>query len=121
MINIRQIENIESYNSFKENEKVVLIFHADWCGPCRVLDNIVTKLDITKVNDFIFGDTKHAHGIGNNNAIEIIYTGDPKEQQICGYINLIDNMYGSVICYLTDIDDNRVCRYGTLTTFGWRA
>ena len=56
MINIRQIENIESYNSFKENEKVVLIFHADWCGPCRVLDNIVTKLDITKVNDFIFGE-----------------------------------------------------------------
>lgn len=56
MINIRQIENIESYNSFKENEKVVLIFHADWCGPCKVLDNIVTKLDITKVNDFIFGE-----------------------------------------------------------------
>lgn len=56
MINIRQIENIESYNSFKENEKVVLIFHADWCGPCRVLDNIITKLDITKVNDFMFGE-----------------------------------------------------------------
>lgn len=56
MINIRQIENIESYNSFKENEKVVLIFHADWCGPCRVLDNIVTNLDITKVNDFMFGE-----------------------------------------------------------------
>ena len=35
MINIRQIENIESYNSFKENEKVVLIFHADWCGHCK--------------------------------------------------------------------------------------
>ena len=56
MINIRQIENIESYNSFKENEKVVLIFHANWCGPCRVLDGIVSKLDITKVNDFIFGE-----------------------------------------------------------------
>jgi len=56
MVNIRQIENLESYKSFKENEKVVLIFHADWCGPCRVLDNIVTKLDITKVNDFMFGE-----------------------------------------------------------------
>lgn len=56
MVNIRQIENLESYNSFKENEKVVLIFHADWCGPCRVLDNIITNLDNTKVNNFLFGE-----------------------------------------------------------------
>ena len=90
-------------------------------GTDRIQVGLIKKYILNNIgNDFIFGDTKHAHGIGNNNAIEIIYTGDPKEQQICGYINLIDNMYGSVICYLTDIDDNRVCRYGTLTTFGWR-
>lgn len=56
MVNIRQIENLELYKSFKENEKVVLIFHADWCGPCRVLDGIITKLDDTKINDFVFGE-----------------------------------------------------------------
>lgn len=90
-------------------------------GTDRIQVSLIKKYILNNIgNDFIFGDTKHAHGIGNNNAIEVIYTGDPKEQQICGYINLIDNMYGSVICYLTDIDGNIVCRYGKLTTFGWR-
>lgn len=71
-------------------------------------------------DDFMFGDTKHAHGIGNNNAIEIIYTGNPDEQQICGYLNLIDNMFGCAICYITDIDGNNIISYGKLNPhYGW--
>lgn len=54
-----------------------------------------------------FGSVTHAHGIGNNNAIEIIYIGNPKEEQICGLVHLIDDMFGGVIFYVTDIDGKR--------------
>ena len=55
----------------------------------------------------IKGKNEHAYGIGNNNAIEVIYTGDEHEQQICGLLHLTDDMYGNVICWTSDIDGKR--------------
>lgn len=54
----------------------------------------------------IFGKNEHANGIGNNNAIEIIFN-DKEEQQICGLLHLTDNMYGGCIAFVTDIDGDR--------------
>lgn len=54
-----------------------------------------------------FGKSEHAYDIGNNNAYEIIYTGNPKEEQICGLFHITDNMYGSCICWVSDIDEKR--------------
>lgn len=53
------------------------------------------------------GYVSHAHGIGNNNAIEIIYTENPNEEQICGLLHLTDDMYGGVIFWVSDIDGNK--------------
>lgn len=58
-------------------------------------------------NKFAFGKVEHAHGIGNNNASEIIYLGNPNEQQICGLIHTNEDMYSGCYCYVTDIDGNR--------------
>ena len=56
-------------------------------------------------NDYKFGKCEHAHGIGNNNAWEIIYMGE--EEQICGLFHATDDMYGGVYCWVTDIDEER--------------
>ena len=55
-----------------------------------------------------FGKCEHAHGIGNNNAWEIIYLGNPDEEQICGLFHATDDMYGTAICWVSSYDeDNR--------------
>lgn len=51
-----------------------------------------------------FCKTEHAHGIGNNNAIEIVWCGEEKEEQICGLLHLNTDMYGGIYCYCTDVD-----------------
>lgn len=68
---------------------------------------------------FKYGHTTHAHGIGNNNAIEIIYVGDPTEEQICGLLHLTQGMYGEAYMFVTDIDGNRKEKYGELNRWGW--
>lgn len=57
--------------------------------------------------NYAFGKTSHKHGIGNNNAIEIIWLGDPKEQQICGLFHVTDDMFGRCICWVSDFDEVR--------------
>ena len=52
------------------------------------------------------GKNEHAYGIGNNNAIEIIYVGE-EEQQICGLLHLTDDMFGGVRAWVSDIDETR--------------
>lgn len=50
-----------------------------------------------------FGNTTHAHGIGNNNATEIIFLGNPNERQICGLFHANEDMYSGCFCYVTDV------------------
>ena len=54
------------------------------------------------------GNNRNTTGIGNNWKKELIYTGDEKEEQICGILCLTDGMYGDMYAYITDIDGNRV-------------
>ena len=71
---------------------------------------VVSKIKARLLNDVKgvqFGNVSHANGIGNNNAVEIIYTGNPQEQQICGLLHLNSDMYGGVFFYVTDIDGKR--------------
>ena len=78
----------------------------DW-GTYRAQVHLVRKWVEDRLPEFKFGKCKHAHGIGNNNAFEIIYTGNPNEEQICGLFHLTDNMYGGVICWVSDIDETQ--------------
>ena len=71
------------------------------------------RASTSKIKDYIgnivdvkFGKNEHAHGIGNNNSIELIVdAGD--EEQICGLLHMTDDMFGKVICWVTDIDGGR--------------
>lgn len=65
---------------------------------------------LESVYGYKFGKNEHAHGIGNNNAIELIVETDYDEEQICGLLHLTDDMFGSVLAWITDIDGERRTR-----------
>lgn len=54
------------------------------------------------------GENKNTTGIGNNWQKELIWIGDPKEEQICGILCLINDMYGSIFFYIKNIDNQLV-------------
>jgi len=76
-------------------------------GIDRVKVSYVRDAILARSYGIKLGKVEHAHGIGNNNAYEIIYTGNPIEEQICGYLHLTDDMYGGVICWVSDYDGSR--------------
>ena len=76
-------------------------------GMNRVKVSMVRDAIVRCVPKIRLGKNEHANGIGNNNAYEIIYTGNPQEEQICGLLHLTDDMFGGVIAWVSDVDGNR--------------
>lgn len=58
MANIRKIESVEDYrNLIKTSDNIIVFkFSANWCGPCRVLENNILSIDTDKVQDVIFAE-----------------------------------------------------------------
>lgn len=76
-------------------------------GMDRVQISKVYTAIIKDVQHIQLGKNSHAYGIGNNNSYEIIYTGNPAEEQICGLLHLTDDMFGGVIAWVSDVDGLR--------------
>ena len=78
----------------------------DW-GMDRVQVSRVRDAIVSAVPNIRLGKNEHAYGIGNNNAYEIIYTGNPNEEQICGQLHLTNDMFGGVYVWVSDVDEKR--------------
>lgn len=53
MDNINLIENMEQYNNYIKNNKVVIDFYADWCKPCKeIYPSFVELAQNTKSHKF---------------------------------------------------------------------
>lgn len=63
-------------------------------------------------------DVYHVNGIGNNKRYPVYYN-TPNEKQQIGYLNLINDMYGSVYVYVTDYNQNKRGRSYKLTRLGF--
>ena len=102
-------------------EKVIPLFEFVKKNPSLFSEYDIShrSMMVGKIRDYIFdnldyngfpcfaGKTEHAYGIGNNNAIEIIYAGE-EEQQICGLLHLTAHIYGGgVSAWVSDIDEQR--------------
>ena len=62
---IKYLENVDDFDKII-NEKVLVDFYADWCGPCRMLGPILEELEgieILKVNVDHFHDIANKYGV----------------------------------------------------------
>ena len=62
---IKYLENVDDFDKII-NEKVLVDFYADWCGPCRMLGPILEELDniqILKVNVDNFHEIANRYGV----------------------------------------------------------
>ena len=77
-------------------------------GTYRAQRDLIMEYILKELGEVIkFGKDMNDTGIGNNACYELIYLGDPKEQQICGIIHLTSDLYGNIICWVTDYDEER--------------
>jgi hypothetical protein len=84
-------------------------------GIYRAQRDLIMKYILKKLSKVIkFGKDMNNTGIGNNACYELIYLGDSKEEQICGIIHLTDDMYGDIICWVTDYDEKRKSKERTI-------
>jgi thioredoxin 1 len=57
MITTRKIETKDDFKAFTQGENIrVALFHASWCGPCRVLESTIKNLDKEQIGDTLFGE-----------------------------------------------------------------
>ena len=80
----------------------------------RANGNKILNAIKNSVKDIKWGKYMNTTGIGNNASYEIIYLGNPKEEQICGIIHVTDDMYGSQICWVSDYDGKRSTKSRTI-------
>ena len=57
MVDIKNIKSYDEFNSFKNdndgNLKVVKV-GAEWCGPCRIMEDVIHNLEDEKINGVLF-------------------------------------------------------------------
>ncbi|RDW16389.1 thiol reductase thioredoxin [Oceanobacillus arenosus] len=42
---MKQLESIEQYNELAQNENVIMMFSADWCGDCRYIEPELPEIE----------------------------------------------------------------------------
>lgn len=76
-------------------------------GMRRAQTNLIVKEILNNVSNIKLGKDVNTSGIGNNYCHELIYIGNPEEEQIFGLIHCTNDMYGGVICWVSDVDESR--------------
>jgi thioredoxin 1 len=58
MVNVKEIKSYDEFNSFKnldDNNLKIVKIGAEWCGPCRVMEETIHGLDENKITGVLFG------------------------------------------------------------------
>lgn len=85
---IKYLEN--DFEKEIENKKVLVDFYADWCGPCKMMGQVleeINEIDVLKVNVDKFPELAQKYGVMSIPSIFIFENGSPIKNRV-GYMNI---------------------------------
>lgn len=80
----------ESFNDLIKQNKILVDFYADWCGPCQmmasVLEEVKNEIQIVKVNVDKFNDISQKYGVMSIPTL-ILFENGNESTRVVGYRN----------------------------------
>ena len=75
----------ENFDDEIKGKRVLVDFYADWCGPCRMMGNVlenIEDIDILKVNVDKFPDLSQKFGVMSIPNLIIFENGEPVKNNV---------------------------------------
>lgn len=90
---MKYLEKESDFNELIKNEKVLVDFYADWCGPCRMISPIIEEiakedknLEVIKVNVDNFENIARTYGIMSIPTLMVFKKGKEINKSV-GFVN----------------------------------
>ena len=90
MMEVIHLEEESKFNELIKNEKILVDFFANWCGPCKMLAPVLEKVEsnvkVIKVDTDEFEDLAREYGIMSIPTL-ILFEGGKEIKRNIGFID----------------------------------